>query len=673
MSAGARLATRYPNVVALAGLLGVAVLAFGPYLTQLGFYWDDWPLAWVIRSDTYSIGDYFASDRPLQGLLYSAATSVIPADPLPWHAALLALSWACAGVVWWVVRLTWPGHNRVAFMVACLFLVYPGFTQQPIALIYSLSHYLPLLGFLVSLAASVQSVRQPHSRSPLTVVGLVGLAVSLTTEYFLALEALRAVLLYVVAIQVAVGREDRLRLVARAWAPYLLLVGSFAVWRFFIFEPDREEVGLIALDNLRSEPLTELTSMPRRVVSDVFETGVLAWAQPFQERALDFSYGRVVAVSTVLGGMAGLLAAGSAEVLRRAKARAADLASHTHLTDGSVTRGLLTVGAVGVVAGGVPAWVAARQVVLSTGSDRYALPAVLGASVLLVGLLRALKLSTRATAATFAVLVALATSFHIQNASTYAADWDSQRSLFSQLSWYAPEFERGTTVVLEEAQLEAGSDYALSAAVADVSGAVLGPDGTVPFWVFTPEDLAEEEVSDGTWDLDREIRGLQHAGVPDLSVVAVKPAVGCLRILDPMRPELWVGSPVAQSMALRSTPSRVAVATAPDGADPTLEPEPPSGWCYQFQRLTAALAREDLEAALAAVDRIEAQELTPMASDEWVPVAEALLLAGRESEALSVLDLALEDPSAAVAVCGFIDRQVKAGVMTEGSAVSMCG
>lgn len=660
----ARLGAR-PGLLVPVSLLVVTIVAFGLFTRGLGFYWDDWGLAWVMRSDTYPMSEYFASDRPLQGLLYQVAHSVLPTTPLPWHLLLLTTCWLCSVAVWWVLCSIWPRQRRTAFMVACLFLLYPGFTHQPIALIYSLSHYLPFLGFLVSLACSLEAVRRPDRRTVLLVVGLAGFALSVTTEYFLALEVLRAFLLSLVIGRDVVDRSVRRRRTLQAWAPYLLLTVLYGLWRFVIFRPTRSSFGLVALSNLRNDPAHEVLTMPRRVGSDVIETGVLSWARPFNASILDYGAGNVVFVALGLGLVVAAVAVGTAWVIQRPGHGDGGTGSGTE--DREITRGLLVGGLVGLVAGGIPAWFTARQVVLGTISDRFTLPAILGASLFAVGVLRALRLSARSTLSVFAVLVAFATSFHVQNHRAYATAWTDEREVLWQLEWYAPSLADGTTVVLEADELLEPRDYALSAALADLNGARLGADGSVPFWVFPASDLAPTVAGEGderaapadetsSGPLDRDFRGLRHRGRADAVLVAVVPERGCLRVLDRGRPELATGSDAARSAARHNSPADVVVGAAGSVPPGVARPEPPHGWCHSFQRLTAALAADDLDAARAAVDAIDAGGLRTSVGEEWIPVAETYLRTGAPDRGLQALDAAAQDPTAVDSICTFIDR-----------------
>ena len=75
-------------------LLVVAVLAYGPLLPQLGFYWDDLPMSWI----RYQLGfdamtKYFSTNRPVWALLYQITTRILPQVPIYWQIFALLMRW----------------------------------------------------------------------------------------------------------------------------------------------------------------------------------------------------------------------------------------------------------------------------------------------------------------------------------------------------------------------------------------------------------------------------------------------------------------------------------------------------------------------------------------------------------------------------------------------------
>ena len=149
-------------------LLGVAILAYGLLIPQMGFYWDELPMSWI-RSELgpAAMTRYFSTNRPVWGLLYQVTTRLLPQIPIYWQVFGLLSRWLTAVLVWAILRELWPGRDRLALSASLLFLVYPGFNQQWTSFLYS--HFFIVLCFLLSwnfplrLEAVVQSPRTYRS------------------------------------------------------------------------------------------------------------------------------------------------------------------------------------------------------------------------------------------------------------------------------------------------------------------------------------------------------------------------------------------------------------------------------------------------------------------------------------------------------------------------------
>lgn len=650
------------GTMVIAALFGICVLTFAFYIPQLGFYWDDWPTAWIIRSDTYTVNDFFASDRPFVGIMYAAIIKVLPADPMVWQVLALLLRWWCAIAVWWIVRSVWRGREQMAFTVACLFLVYPGFTHQAIALTYSSLTFM-LLMLLISVGASIQAIRRPNRRIAFTLVGVAALAVSLAAEYYLMLELLRVGFLYVVVSETTKGRRARQRRTFIACLPYLAVMGVYFVWRFVIFHPTRPGVGLLALTEFKISPVDSVIVTVQRVVATVADTGALAWAQPFNARVLDLAEGSSVGISLVLGFLACAVAWKTWDRLGARGARLAGKAAPPSANDRLVTRQILVLAGVGLLGAGIPAWLTARQVELGTTWDRYTLGGMLGAALLVVGTMRALQLTGRATVAVFAVMIGFSSAFLVQTASTYADDWASQRELFTQLQARIPHIKAGSSILLDPGPLIDARGYSMTATAADTMGYRLGAQGEMPFWIFVPEDFEKAPPTS---------TGLPPGGLPERNfttrddpaqfVVVAKPPTGCLRVLDPARPELWPASRIPLAEVPRSRPGSVIERPARrDMTEPSVFGDRAPDWCTAFETVDGALADGDLDRARSIAEDTMRRRLTPAAGEEWIPFAETFLRMGDTNRARELLDRAAAAPGTNRSLCAFADRVASNG------------
>ena len=166
-------------------LLAVAVLAYGLVIPWLGFYWDDYPMVWIAdQFGPEGMARYFSTNRPFWGLLYEITTPLIGAQPLAWQIFALLWRWASAAAFWLLLRAVWRQHPQAAAWGSLLFLVYPGFMQQSVSLVYS-HYFIVLTIFIFSLWLSIQAARLGCRGWVLHLLALLLSAYHLlATEYF---------------------------------------------------------------------------------------------------------------------------------------------------------------------------------------------------------------------------------------------------------------------------------------------------------------------------------------------------------------------------------------------------------------------------------------------------------------------------------------------------------
>ena len=200
------------------------MLAFGLLTPWLGFYWDDWPLAWF----THVLGPEgfigFAPQRPFSGVLYYLSSALLGTRPIAWQIYALVWRWVAVTLFWLLLKGLWPERKRMALTGAVLFALYPGFSQQSIALIYSL-YFIYYSLFLASLVVMLQAVRSEKNYWQLMVLAvLLSAAAMLSTEYFYGLELLRPLLILVVVLGQKATWRERIIVSVRRWLPFALLI-----------------------------------------------------------------------------------------------------------------------------------------------------------------------------------------------------------------------------------------------------------------------------------------------------------------------------------------------------------------------------------------------------------------------------------------------------------------
>ena len=103
----------------------VTVVAYGLLLPLTGFYWDDWPFAWI--ADFQGAKEFFpafASVRPFLSSIFFVTTSLIPPVPIYWQIFALVIRFASGLAAWFALKQIWPRYPRQTLIASLLFLVF---------------------------------------------------------------------------------------------------------------------------------------------------------------------------------------------------------------------------------------------------------------------------------------------------------------------------------------------------------------------------------------------------------------------------------------------------------------------------------------------------------------------------------------------------------------------
>ena len=104
----------------------VTIAAYGLLLPLTGFYWDDWPFAWIAKFlGPQEFIPAFAGVRPFLGPIFFVTTSLIPPVPAYWQIFALIIRFIAVLSAWFALKQIWPQHKRQTLIASLLFLVFP--------------------------------------------------------------------------------------------------------------------------------------------------------------------------------------------------------------------------------------------------------------------------------------------------------------------------------------------------------------------------------------------------------------------------------------------------------------------------------------------------------------------------------------------------------------------
>jgi len=214
----------------------VTIAAYGLLLPLTGFYWDDWPFAWMAKFlGPAEFIPAFAGVRPFLGPIFFVSTSLIPPVPLYWQIFALVIRFIAVLSAWFALGNIWPRHKRQTLIASLLFLVFPGYSQQWVAFTHINQEWIPLIFYLFSFgftaralrswsviarndANSVMTKQSPAHAFPNTIYALLCLVAGVfPTEYFVSIEPMRFLFMWVIVSEQVNGFGQRVVETLKRW------------------------------------------------------------------------------------------------------------------------------------------------------------------------------------------------------------------------------------------------------------------------------------------------------------------------------------------------------------------------------------------------------------------------------------------------------------------------
>lgn len=614
----------YLSAELLTGGLLLFLLAGLAYLLQVrgwGFYKDDWHLIWTGSTQgLQGIFRLFLVDRPFMGVIYAITYRLLGESPLAWQ--IFAFVARVLGMLafWWLARMLFPSRPRMTLLMAAVFILYPGFYQQPNANTFQ-NHFLGYGAAVLSIAFSIRALRA-RAGAPRVAWTVLAVGLALFTwmiyEYMIGLEAVRFLLL-----DLMLQRENPLpwkrrgaRLL-RLVLPFLLAAGAFLVWRLVIYKGARSVTDVGSLGSMYlSRPGEMLLRLALEGIRDSFETLVLAWFVPLHQYTtlLDYPALLVVFLVAALGGMAWWF---FTRRLPTHDESSPSMEPPARIVWLGVACALITL---------IPILLANRDVHFSDQFDRYTLQATLGVAIAVGGLLEALRSKT-AWQWTSAALIALALTLHIANGFYYQKFWAAQQQLWWQLSWRAPALKDSTTII---ALLPGGYRLAEGYEIWGPANRIYHPGEAqirISGETMNGETLARLLSGEA---YGRTFRNLEYMVEFQNSLVANLPPGSCLHVEDGSRMEISGNDDALARLVAPFSRIDLIDVNAPPAVPPQriFGREPAHGWCYYYQKISLERQREGWQTGATLADEALGQGLAPSDPSEWMPLYEVYYRAG---------------------------------------------
>ncbi len=593
--------------------------------SALGFYWDDWQAVFLYKTHSVqALMEYFQYDRPLSAWTYLPSFPLLPMTPLVWQIFTLIIRCSAVWLLTQTLILLWEDHQWLLRWFGVILLVLPSFSLQSISVAFN-QHFITLLLYSFSTFSMVKAIQ---SRSWLRWIwGLGSLATAfgqmVTMEYFVGLEALRPILIWL-AFQRKDGRlalKTRTARTALAMIPYFLILVGYLYWRLMVYPQNIAAASIaepnapVLLSGLKGNFVTNLVALVNLGRQDmVFMIGQ-SWL-----RSLQASFSRIEAPFIFASWGIGLITAALFGLWLNARNETNEIKPGKGFY---IPAAIL--GSAGVIFGGLPVWVTNRSALVGKWSERFTLAPMVGAVLLIVILIDWFIDNRRKKSILFTVILGLSIAFQVQNTHSYAVDWQAQREYYWQIAWRVPNIKPGTAFLSGNVPSGLSSHHSAGFAL----NVLYGGDNlstTVPVWYLRPTDVEtafEEPLIDQPIQVD--LRSIKYEGSStELIGVLNRPTSGCLVILDGG----YLGNPLIDSTNLNilklSNLDQIDLEATPVTPDPMIfGKEPEHNWCYFFQKADLGRQKQEWIEITTLMDESFTSGLDARYSLEYLPLLEA--------------------------------------------------
>jgi hypothetical protein len=618
----------------------VTIIAYGLLLPFTGFYWDDWPFAWIAKFlGPQEFIPAFAGVRPFLGPIFFVTTSLIPPDPLYWQIFALLIRWSAVLSAWFVLTQIWPQYKRQTLITSLLFLVFPGYSQHWVAFTHINQEWIPFIFYLLSFGFTAralrrspalsggavsfppedeaQSTKQSLATKKDTILALFFLIAGVfPTEYFVSMEPLRFLFIWVILSEQVNGFGQRFVEALKRWWPYLLIWLANGAWLAYFYT-----VGGYASYEVEvvNEPLTVA-----RVFSTfgeaIWKAGFYVWAQILVLASRTFT------APTTLATLA-LIIVSSVFIFFYLK----NLKFFERETRNFAILAIL-LGLAGIVLGRIPSFAAGLPLTLQSSFDRFMISMMLGGSLFIVGLVELLIRNDRSKTYAFALLIALGIGGQFFNANIFRRDWTKQQEIYWQLAWRIPAMKPGTALLTHQLPIDYETDLSFTAPVNWMYAPEYQRSNLPYVLLYTEKRLGGSSLPSlaKATNISLPIRRVSFHGSTSQVLVIYMPQNGCLRVLDPKRGDqiTYGGQSRFLTDAIPLSDLSNIILESDQTAKISFLSEPEHTWCYFFAKAELARQKGDWEQVIRLIDEASARGYEPEDPFEWLTYTEAQAIAG---------------------------------------------
>ena len=566
----------------------------------------------------------FAGVRPFLGPIFFVTTSLIPPIPIYWQVFALIIRFLSALSAWFVLKQVWPNYKHQTLIASLLFLVFPGYSQHWVAFTHINQEWIPFLFYLLSFGFTARAVRKPDSFNSNMIYALLLLIAGVfPTEYFVSIEPLRFLFIWVILSEETNGVWNRFVQALKRWWPYLCVWLANAIWLAYFYTIggyESYEVEVV------KEPLT-LLGIISTFGEAIGKAGFYVWIQVLVLTS------KAISSPTNLLTLAFIILA---FILITFYFRNLDLPNNQ--TKGFAVSAVV-IGLIGILLGRIPSFAAGLPLTLQSSYDRFMISMMLAGSLFVTGFVELLIRSTSLKPYALALLIALGIGQQFFNANIFRRDWAKQQEIYWQLAWRIPALKPNTALLTDQLPIDYETDLSFTAPInwmyaPTYSRSIPGDEsGNLPYaLLYTEKRLggASLPALEPNKGISLPIRRVSFTGSTSQVLVIYMPPNGCLRVLDFRRgDESTYGK---QSRFLVDAIPLSDPSTIIFNADQTVKlpflSEPDHHWCYYFAKAELAYQQKDYGKVIGLIDEAVSRGYEPEDPLEWLAYIESKALTG---------------------------------------------
>ncbi len=609
---------RDSDIFAYFWFLLLCILCYGILIPFLGFYWDDLPYLFQYHSLGLSgFPEFVSSDRPFSAWIFILTTGLFKFNPLGYH--LLAFFLRFIGIVLFfqILKEIWPNKKTFIFFSSSIFAVYPGFLQQPIALIYC-HHFSVLAIFLWSILLMIKVTKAEKINGFIYGVSILGSFHMFSIENFAMLELIRPVILWQVQKKQGINQKLEFKNILKLWLPYGIVLILFLIWRIFIFKFPTYQPGFF--EDLRQDPLDSIIRLFTRIPMDLYTTVIKAWIVSFVIPQVS-KFGRS---ATLLFWILIILTFVISYFFIWIKVKEDN--SRQENIRGNIP--LFLGGIILFILAGLIVWGLGLPIDLKFAWDRLTLAFIPAIAVLIGFLLEIIKKKNIFLKVIFALLISLAVGSHFENGMRYKRDWENIKLMQWQMSWRIPDLQPETTLITSEPGLFFYSDNSLTSPLNLMYSDKMSDQ--LDYFLY----FSDVRLGLGLKKLEKNIpifqkyRSFSYSGNTS-EVIAYKfDPPSCLLLMDRVFSNSITIPNLSdlQTNELRLTNLDLIMNTAQNSPPEYLfGGEPEKSWCYYFEKADLARQNRNFSEITLLGDQAIEKDFSPRSASEWLPFLEGYM------------------------------------------------